>query len=241
MMEAVFENPNAALHRREFPASLAVVISLILHTGLIAGLLTSALFHPPRLLEGETIHVKLARLGTPRDPKLLPRKPEESAPATEKPIPIQSKPIAEPKPTEPLKHTAEKPVPNRDRLRDALSKLEKQVDRTGQRDGFETGTDDVTEGDLYWARVVDRVRRFYVVPNTIAEAERRKLVAALKINIGADGTILDVHTDSASGNAVFDRALLDAVRKMHALPPVPPNLQRQAREGVVLEFRAAQM
>jgi colicin import membrane protein len=239
MTAALLEGAPSALPRREFPTSLAVLISLVLHAGLVFGLLTSAVFKPPRILEQETIHVKLARLGTPRDPKLLPRRPDEPTSQPAKPIPVQSKPVAETKPSPKL--TAEKAEANRDRLRNALSKLEKQVDRTGQRDGFETGTDDVTEGDLYWARVVDRVRHFYVVPNTIPEAERKKLVASLRINIGADGSILEVHAETPSGNAVFDRALLDAVRKMRALPAVPPHLQKQAREGVVLEFRAAQM
>jgi colicin import membrane protein len=241
MTAAFFENPASTLPRGGFPTSLALLISLVLHAGLIAGLLTSALFRPPLIADQETIHVKLARLGTPRDPKLLPRKPEEAPAQPDKPVPLQSKPILEKIETPPPKHTAEKTTANRDRLRDSLSKLEKQVDRTGQVDGFQTGTDDVTEGDLYWARVVDRVRRFYVVPNTIAEAERQKLVAALKITIAADGTILEVRSETASGNATFDRALLDAVRKMRTLPQVPPHLQKQAREGVVLEFRAAQM
>jgi TonB family protein len=240
MTGALLESAPSALPRREFPTFLAVLISLVLHAGLVFGLLTSALFKAPRISEQETIHIKLARLGTPRDQKLLPRRPDEPASQPAKPIPVQSKPVVvETKPSPKL--TAEKSTHNRDRLRDALSKLEKQVDRTGQLDGFESGTDDATVGDLYWARVVDRVRHFYVVPNTIPEAERRKLVAALKITIGADGTILEVHTDTASGNATFDRALQDAVHKMRALPPVPPNLQRQARDGVVLEFRAAQM
>jgi len=239
MTAGLLENPASPLPRRGFPTSVAVLISLLLHAGLVFGLLTSALFKAPRISESETIHVKLASLGTPRDQKLLPRRPDEPAAQPAKPIPVQSKPVIEAKPSPRL--TAEKATANRDRLRDALSKLEKQVDRTGQRDGFETGTDDVTEGDLYWARVVDRVRHFYVVPNTIPESQRRKLVAALRISIGADGTILEVQAETASGNAVFDRALLDAVRKMHALPAVPAPLQKQAREGVVLEFRAAQM
>jgi colicin import membrane protein len=239
MTDALLERAPSALPRREFPTFLAVLISLVLHAGLVFGLLTSALFKPPRISEQETIHVKLARLGTPRDQKLLPRRPDEPASEPAKPIAVQSKPVAETKPSPKL--TAEKSTHNRDRLRDALSKLEKQVDRTGQLDGFENGTDDSTVGDLYWARVVDRVRHFYVVPNTIPEAERRKLVASLKITIGADGTILEVSTETGSGNATFDRALQDAVHKMRALPPVPAHLQRQARDGVVLEFRAAQM
>ncbi len=239
MNAVLLERAPDALPRREFPTALAVGISLVLHAGLVAGLLTSAVFKPPRILEQETIHVKLARLGTPRDQHLLPRKPDEAASTPAKPIPVQSKPVVETTPSPKL--TAEKATSNKDRVRDALSKLEKQVDRTGQLNGFENGTDDVTEGDLYWARVVDRVRHFYVVPNTIPEGERRKLVASLRINIGADGSLLEVHAETPSGNATFDRALLDAVHKMHALPPVPAHLQKQAREGVVLEFRAAQM
>ena len=61
MTAAFFENPASTHPRREFPTSLAVLLSVVLHAGLVFGLLTSALFRAPRIAEQETIHVKLAR------------------------------------------------------------------------------------------------------------------------------------------------------------------------------------
>jgi TonB family protein len=213
----------------------AIGVSLGLHALLILALLGSALFAPPRIDTSETIHVKLARLGTPRDAKLLPRKEEEpvQAPAppvqVAKSVPVQSK--TEKKPTDKDAKT------NESKLKNALAKLKKQVDQTGQTDGFESGTDDVTEGDLYWARVVDRVHRFFDVPKTIPESEAKRLVATMLIRIGTNGAITDARIDHSSGNLAFDHALETAIRKVHAFPPPPAHLVKQAGEGVALEFK----
>jgi TonB family protein len=229
----------ALKNRPTFPLTFALAISFGIHAVLIFALLASALFAPPRVDNSETIHVKLARLGTPRDAKLLPRKTEEpvQAPAppvqVSKTVPVQSK--TEPKPTD------KKAPTNQDKLKNALAKLQKQVDQTGQTDGFETGTDDKTEGDLYWARVKDRIQRFFVAPNTIPDAERRRLVATMEIRIGADGVITDARTDHGSGNPVFDRALEAAIKRVRAFPPPPAHLAKQAGEGVSIEFHADKM
>ena len=202
--------------------------------------MASALFAPPRLDNSETIHVKLARLGTPRDQKLLPRKEEEPVQTPAPPVQVsKTVPVQSTKPE--LKPTDKKAPTNQDKLKNALAKLQKQVDQTGQTDGFETGTDDVTEGDLYWARVKDRIQRFFVVPNTIPDAERKRLVATMQIRIGADGVISDAHTDQSSGNAVFDRALESAIKRVRAFPPPPAHLAKQAGEGVSIEFQADKM
>lgn len=222
-----------------FPMPGAVAISLGLHGLLVFALLGSALFAPPRLEEPATIHVKLARLGTPRDQKLLPRKTEPPAAAPAPPVEV-AKAVAVQTKTEPPKPTAPKP-PKQDHLKNTLAKLQQQVDQTGQADGFEHGTDDQTEGELYWARVKDRILRFYVVPNTIPESERRRLIASLEIHIGSDGTIVDSRTEQSSGNLTFDRALESAIKRVRAFPPPPPHLLKQAREGVTLEFHAAEM
>ncbi|HUB07664.1 MAG TPA: TonB family protein [Myxococcales bacterium] len=218
----------------------AIAVSVVLHVGLVAAILSTSLYRPPPILEQQTIHVKLARIGTPRDKKLLPRRPQEPASQAAAPVPVSSKvvPIAS---THHVKLTDAKSKSSEDKLRNALAKLQQQVDQTGQPDGFENGTDDVTEGDLYWARVVDRIKRFYVVPNTIPESERKKLVADVQITIGSDGSILEIHTQQTSGNATFDHAIETAVKRCRALPPPPATLADQARQGVVLEFRSAEM
>ncbi len=223
-----------------FSTSAAVVVSVLLHAGLVAAIFSTSLFRRPPLLEQQTIHVKLARIGTPRDKKLLPRRPQDPTSQAAAPVPVASKvvPVAS---THHVKLTDQKSKSSEDRLRNALAKLQQQVDQTGQPDGFENGTDDVTEGDLYWARVVDRIKRFYVVPNTIPESERKKLVADVQITIGSDGTILEIHTQQTSGNVTFDRAIEAAVKRCRALPAPPAALAQQARQGVVLEFRSAEM
>jgi TonB family protein len=229
-MEATLELKQ----RRAFPLPGALLISLALHSVLIFGLLASAMFAPPRSDTSETIHVKLARLGTPRDQKLLPRKQEDPAQAPAPPVPI-SKTVPVQSKTEP-KPTSPKAPSNQDKLKNALAKLQKQVDQTGQADGFESGTDDKTEGDIYWARVVDRCRRFFVIPKTIPEAEAKRLMATMMIRIGADGVIGDAKIDHSSGNLAFDRALEAAIRKVRAFPPPPAHLAKQAGEGVSLQF-----
>jgi colicin import membrane protein len=237
--EATFGDLEAP-RKQALSTSGAIIVSVVLHVGLVAAILSTSLYRQPPLLEQQTIHVKLARIGTPRDKKLLPRRPQDPTSQAAAPVPVASKvvPVAS---THHVKLTDAKSKSPQDRLRNALAKLQQQVDQTGQPDGFENGTDDVTEGDLYWARVVDRVKRFYVVPNTIPESERKKLVADIQITIGPDGTILDIHTQQTSGNAIFDRAIEAAVTRCRALPPPPATLVEQARQGVVLEFRSAEM
>ncbi len=240
--EATFADV-APRRRQAVPMGLSFGISLLLHVALMAALLASDFFHPPPLLvDSQTIHVKLARIGTPRDKKLLPRRPDEPASQAAAPIPVATSKVVPIASTHHPKLTSKESKRPDDRLRNALAKLQKQVDdQTGQTDGFENGTDDTTEGDLYWARVVDRIKRFYTVPNTIPESERAKLVADVQITIGSDGSIQEIRVQSSSGNVTFDRAIETAVQRCRALPSPPPELAKQARAGVVLEFRAAEM
>jgi colicin import membrane protein len=230
----VFESP-APIHWK-LPLPVALGAALVVHALLLLGLLYSSLFAPPKIQSQETIHVKLARLGTPRDAKLLPRKPAEPTAPPAPPVPVSAVPIQAQKPTPP-RETAPKPEKNQDILKNALAKLGAQVDQTGQVDGFEHGTDDQTEGELYWARVKDRVLRFYIVPNTIPESQRHKLSASLEIHIAADGNISETRMQTSSGNPTFDRALLDAIKRVRAFPPPPAHLAKLAHDGVVLEFQ----
>jgi TonB family protein len=239
--EAAFADV-APRRRQAVPMGLSFAVSLLLHAGLLAALLASALFHPPPLLlDSQTIHVKLARIGTPRDKKLLPRRPDEPASQAAAPIPLATSKVVPIASTHHPKLTSKESKRPQDLLRNALAKFKNEDDQVGQVNGFENGTDDTTEGDLYWARVVDRIKRFYTVPNTIPESERAKLVADVQITIGSDGSILEIKVQSSSGNVTFDRAIEAAVQRCRALPSPPPELEKQAREGVVLEFRSAEM
>jgi TonB family protein len=224
------------------------LFSVLVHGLLLGALLFSSMLRPPPLLNSQTIHVKLARLGTPRDPKLLPVRDTQPPPPAAVPVPVTTKPepalvpIPKPPPKPTNKATPEKTKSNEETVRDTLARLQQQTsERPGQRDGFAYGNADQTEGDLYWARVVDRVKRFYTVPNTIPLAERARLVASVEVAIDRDGTILQIRTVKGSGNLTFDRAIESALHRCDAFPAPPPDLAKVARTGVTLEFHAAEM
>jgi colicin import membrane protein len=231
------------------PASSFVgpgLFSVLVHSLLLGALLFSSMLRPPPLLHSQTIHVKLARLGTPRSEKLLPVRDTPPPPPAAVPVPIATNPApaptVKPIPKPPSKGPVEKTKTNEETVRDTLARLQQQTtERPGQRDGFAFGNADQTEGDLYWARVVDRVKRFYTVPNTIPLAERARLVASVEVAIDRDGTILEIHTVKGSGNPTFDRAIEAAVHRCQAFPAPPPDLAKTARAGVTLEFHAAEM
>ena len=56
------------------------------------------------------------------------------------------------------------------------------------------------------------------------------LVAAVRFEIAADGTVSAIRLDQSSGNGAYDAAALRAVRAVRTLPPPPPQYAAQFRE-----------
>lgn len=205
-------------------------------------------------LNQKPIQARLVRKGTPRDAKLLPRIEEAPAPPqkveaqpVDAPAPPAEKPAAVAIPTDKPAPKTQKAAPQagvsdgdrRKRLFGAFSQAGKARDeeQAGAEDGSELGDASEAEGDQYWALLQAQVRQNYDVSQTISDQERLRLRAQLLIRIGRAGEVLDTKLAKPSGNALFDSAVLLAVKRAQPFSPPPPHLRDALqRSGVVLEF-----
>ena len=233
--------------RREPPLRRYLVISVIAHVVLIAGaLLAHTLFGDPTIdLDQKPITAKLVRLGHKRDPKFLPRKDEPPPPSQEVkaplPAPEPQKVAVAPKaaPTKAAKVDGQKKGVDRARqqLFGAFNKLQKEEDTDGDENGDPNGDSAEAEGEKYWALLSTQVHRNYDVSQTISDDERIRLKAQVALFIGRTGQVLKVRLVHSSGNALFDNAVLAAVKKASPFAPPPDKLRRSLEStGVVLEF-----
>jgi TonB family protein len=217
-----------------------------------AGLVLSWALAGPRLnVDVKPIKASLVRLGKPRDPKLLPTKPEEAAPPPAKPDPVAVAPAAAPDnvvklpskdaaATKPAKDAKAEPAKDpRKSLFDAINRTSRPArEAEGALDGDPDGDSAVQEGERYDALLASVVKKNYDVSNTIPEAERRTLLAQVTLRIGASGEVLDVKLSKSSGNALFDDAVLAAVKNASPFTPPPPHLRDSLKkDGRAFVFR----
>ena len=237
-----------------------VTLSLVGHgLVLLAVGLYATFFSAPRVqLDQKPIRASLVRLGKPRDEKLLPRKEEppppppkqvEAAPAPPTPAPPEPvkvavpipgmKPEPAPKPT-PQKGEA-KGEDRRNKLFGAFDKLAKpskpQEELDGAEDGDPNGDSATAEGERYFGLLSSQVRRHYNVADTIPENERLYLKAQVAMRLNRTGDVVDARLAKASGNPLFDSAVLAAVKKASPFSPPPDHLRDALhKSGIVLEF-----
>ena len=240
---------------RPRPSGIApfVIGSVLTHVAVAAALLgLSAVFGRPAIdLEQTPIKASLVRLGKPRDEKLLPRKEEEPPPpppaakAEPEPVkaPVQDTAVKIPtKDAKPEKSsTKEGPKDSKKSLFDALNRASKGAAKEieGAVDGDPEGDSAKQEGERYFGLLKAVVRRYYDVSDTIPEAERRALKAEVTLWIGPAGEVLNVKLSKASGNELFDAAVLGAVKKASPFAPPPDNLRDSLKkQGVTIIFRA---
>lgn len=219
-----------------------LVLSIAGHVLLTsAALLLSWLFAGPAIdLEQKPIKASLVRLGKPRDEKLLPRKEPEPPPPPPKPAAV-----ADPAPAPPSNAVKtpskdakpEKAPDTKKSLFEALNRAGKEAELEGAVDGDPLGDSAVQEGERYHALLQAVVKRNYDVSDTIPEAERRTLRAQVSIRIDERGGVLDVRLVKASGNELFDAAVLGAVKKASPFAPPPAHLVTELkRDGVSFVF-----
>jgi TonB family protein len=224
---------------------------LLLALGLIYSFLTAGPKLDPNI---PVIKASLVRQGKPRDQKLLPRKEELPPPPKEVKAPPAPPTEAPPPPTKPaVAVPAVKPAPapapqkgatsaddRRKRLFGAFDKTSKKAEPEeleGAEDGDPNGDSATAEGERYYALLSNQIRRNYDVSNTIPEAERMYLKALVQLRLGRAGEVLDTKLTSASGNELFDAAVLSAVKKASPFSPPPDHLRESLqKQGIVLEF-----
>jgi outer membrane biosynthesis protein TonB len=216
----------------------AVGLTLLFHAGVF-----SAAFYLPRLLDKppslrKPIIAHMVALGKPRDKTLLPRK--ESAPPAAATAAAASVPGTKASTSTPGHVPSRRELMERALARAAGRATEEKPDeeRAGQKTGSPEGTAESAEaGDAYFTAVHDAILEHYVVPSVISERERLYLSATVLAYIGKDGNILKHDLQKKSGNLFFDQALEVAIQRAK-LPPPPPELAKQLRDGgVVLNFR----
>ena len=233
--------------KREPPIRRFLAFSLAAHVVLIAAaLFAHALFGDPTIdLDQKPITAKLVRLGKKRDPKFLPRKEEPTPPSKALPAPL---PAPEPQkvaiaPKAPPVKKVEGQKKGEDQARQqlfgAFNRFKKHPpeELEGDENGDPSGDSAEAEGEKYWALLSSQVHRNYDVSQTISDEERIRLKAQVALFIGRTGQVLRVRLVHSSGNALFDNAVIAAVKRASPFSPPPEKLRRSLEStGVVLEF-----
>jgi TonB family protein len=236
-----------------------LVVSLVAHgVVLLAVGLYATFFSGPRVqLDQKPIRATLVRLGKPRDEKLLPRKEQPRPPPPKK---VEATPTPTPPTPEPAKmavpvpgmkpEPAPKPTPQkgetqgedrRNRLFGAFDKLAKpskqEEELEGAEDGDPNGDSATAEGERYFGLLSSQVRRNYNVADTIPDDERLYLKAQVAMRLNRTGEVIEARLAKASGNTLFDSAVLAAVKKASPFSPPPDHLRDTLQKnGIVLEF-----
>lgn len=213
-----------------------VVISLVGH-GLAVGVVIAMgyVFEGPKIdLDQKPITASLVRMGKKRPEDFLPRK--ESAPPPEPEKVLIPTPGMKPDPK--TKPSKEKTDAAKKSLFDALDKTAKQDEELeGEADGDPHGDSAKQEGEKYYGLIKAQVHHKYDVTNAIPESERIQLKADVVIRLDAVGAIIDIKLVRESGNALFNDAVLSAIKKAapFGAPPVPLR-NALKKDGVQLRF-----
>jgi TonB family protein len=194
-------------------------------------------------LDQKPIKATLVRRGQGRDPKLLPR--IEEPPPPPPPKAVVPSPAAPPSPAPP----AARPAParaaddsagRRSRLFDAFAKTSKKAHDDpleGAPDGDPEGNSATQEGDPYFGLLDRNVHRYFNVPAAIPEADRKNLKALVWLKLSPAGALQGVKVVTSSGNALYDNAVLAAVKKANPFPKPPDHLRGELTgAGVTLQF-----
>lgn len=234
-----------------------LVVSLAGHAAVLlaVGLYSTFVEGPRMQLDQKPIRATLVRLGKPRDEKLLPRKEQPPPPPPKK---VDAPPSSTPAPSEPPKVAVPvpgvKPAPTpapqkgeakgedrRNRLFGAFDKLSKsskqEEELEGAEDGDPNGDSATAEGERYFGLLSSQVRRHYNVADTIPDSERLYLKAQVAMRLNRTGEVIEAKLARASGNPLFDSAVLAAVKKASPFSPPPDHLRDMLQKsGIVLEF-----
>ncbi len=251
---------QSLLSRPATPAMPYVLVSIGLHAAVVVAAILWGMFgrSAPVNLDQKPIKASLVRLGKPRDQKLLPRKEELPPPPKKVDAPKPPDPVA-PKPPDtsavavPIPGVKPEPKPaatkqagektgdeRRSALFSAFGKAStKPEELEGAEDGDPFGDSAVQEGERYYGAVTAQVRRYYDVSQTISEQERLHLKAEVFFRVNRQGSLMEVKLSKASGNTLFDSAVVAAVKKAAPFAPPPEHLRNTLEdEGVILEFKA---
>lgn len=233
------ERPPAARGDR---VGWALAGSVALHALLLGAFIGASLLEPAKLpLAQKPVSARLVRLGTQRDPKLLPRK-DVSPPPPPKVIEVPgAKPVAV-KVRDPGALASKAPPADRRRsLFNAFDKTAaKAEDLPGDPNGDREGDSDTAdEGERYFGLILAKARRNYNVAKTISAQELVRLKTTVVLYIGSTGQLIkDPEIQISSGNAQFDEDVVVSLKKAAPFGPPPQHLAKDLQTvGVAIEAR----
>lgn len=233
--------PASLLDDRPSALPIFVGLSVLGHVlAVVVLLIFNWVWGAPKIdLEQKPIKASLVRLGKKREETLLPRK-EEPPPPAPKTAEVAPKPTVDNAvkiPDKNAKPEKEAPKKSLADMMAAASKNAKPEELEGEADGDPNGDSAIQEGERYFGLLNSVIHRNYDVSNTIDEAERRRLKAAVAIRIDESGKLLEVVLTQPSGNELFDSAVVGAVKKAAPFTAPPEHLRKSLKkEGVALLF-----
>jgi TonB family protein len=218
----------------------AVLITLVIHGGVIGGILVAhAMPHDPVIMPRDFMVAKIVRLGKKRDPKLLPTVPVQPVPTAPPPAAVK---LTENETAAPASKTEKRPPDAKPGdLKSALAhsralaRLQAQADQEGDPNGDPSGNSNVAAaGDLYATALFKVYNEQWKIPQLAAA---QGLSAMARIFVDAQGNVLKATLVKSSGNGPFDDSVSEVLQRVKKLPPPPAALAlRLERSGTLLEF-----
>ena len=247
-MDAV-GNILAERERERFPWSVGVSLALLLHLGIIAGLIASAIQRRGPLINPRAVSVRILPAGSLRGGaarRAAPAPPEQKKivkPAEEEPPPPSEKAVLLPapddkkKPSPPAPATAPRAEP---RAPDVSLPGAEQTEGAGAGGPVGAGGNvgvggtRLDQADFTYSYYIERmlvsIGTNWFKPNQTAGAS-----PIVYFRIERDGTITDPVIEKSSGLPFVDRAALRAVMASSPLAPLPSEY-RGTHLGVHLRF-----
>ena len=231
---------------RGFTIMVATIVSTVIHFFILTVLDTIPLISkeiPQRNLY--MVDLMPLPVERPAPPKKKPVVPKEVAEVKEEEVKKEEVKKEEVKKEEPKKETVKEEA-KKDTVVLKDSRKEKEKQETAKKESKEKPTvndeqqrlaaikdieqkvagrttDDapvVTDEEIYKYKLMiqERVKRFWVIPDTLSE---RELEAVIIIEIDTSGQIKGSRFEQSSGNLVFDQAAIRAISKATPFPPPP--------------------
>jgi outer membrane biosynthesis protein TonB len=101
----------------------------------------------------------------------------------------------------------------------------KKGDPRGSREGTNSAWNEGTEMSLYVSKLSNLVKRFFKIPNSISESQRKQLKGKIHIKLNANGFLIsNMMWIEKSGNSYFDQAIsktMEDIKTQQIKLPLP--------------------
>ncbi|MBC7794815.1 MAG: TonB C-terminal domain-containing protein, partial [Clostridia bacterium] len=219
-----------------------IVGSIVLHAGIIIGLVLLVGFHASARKPQKVIVTELVRLGKERPKDLLPRKEEPPPEPTHADPPPQSDqvhpaPQEKPPPPKDSAPSAKDRLSQLSKVNNALNRLKTEEEPEGKEDGSKYGTvAKALEGNKVASEVVACMKAHWTLPGqTLAQVAGKS--ADIAVNVERDGRLSTFEIMKSSGDQRFDAAVRNAAMACGRVSPPSAEIAEQMRkDGFEVHF-----